>query len=75
MFQLIAINFSQKSTHFSLLSPTSPCELCEREVTSPSNLKVVGALIGPDFINYYASSLDILKIYFLSSVYSKSYLI
>ena len=24
--------------------PTSPCELSEREVTSPSNLKVVGAL-------------------------------
>ena len=37
MFQLIAINFSQKS-------PTSPCELPEREVTSLSNLKVVGAL-------------------------------
>jgi hypothetical protein len=37
MFRLIAINFSQKS-------PTSPCELSERDVTSPSNLKVVGAL-------------------------------
>ena len=39
MFRLIAINFS-------LLSPTSPCdhELSEREVTSPSNLKVVRAL-------------------------------
>jgi hypothetical protein len=44
MFRLIALNFSQKSPHFSLLSPTSPCELSEREVTSPSNLKVVGAL-------------------------------
>ena len=44
MFQLIAIDISQKSPHFSLLSPTSPCELSEREVTSPSNLKVVGAL-------------------------------
>jgi hypothetical protein len=44
MFRLIAIDFSQKSTHFSLLSPTSPCELSKREVTSPSNLKVVGAL-------------------------------
>jgi hypothetical protein len=44
MFRLIAINFSQKFPHFSLLSPTSPCELSEREVTSPSNLKVVGAL-------------------------------
>jgi hypothetical protein len=44
MFRLIAINFSQKSPHFSLLSPTSPCKLSEREVTSPSNLKVVGAL-------------------------------
>jgi hypothetical protein len=37
MFRLIAIDFS-------LLSLTSPCELSEREVTSPSNLKVVGAL-------------------------------
>jgi hypothetical protein len=44
LFRLIAIDFSQKSPHFSLLSPTSPCELSEREVTSPSNLKVVGAL-------------------------------
>jgi len=44
MFQLITINFSQKSPHFSLLSSTSPCELSEREVTSPSNLKVVKAL-------------------------------
>jgi hypothetical protein len=44
MFRLIAINFSKKSPHFSLLSPTSPCELSEREVTSPSNLKVVRAL-------------------------------
>ena len=43
MFRLIAIDFSQKSPHFSLLSPTSPCELSEREVTSPSNLKVVRA--------------------------------
>ena len=45
---VIAINFSQKSPHFSLLSPTPPCELSEREVTSPSNLKVVGALIMSD---------------------------
>ena len=37
LFRLITI-------YFSLLSPTSPCELSEREVTSPSNLKVVGAL-------------------------------
>jgi hypothetical protein len=44
MFWLIAINFSQKSPHFSLWAHTSPCELSEREVTSPSNLKVVGAL-------------------------------
>jgi hypothetical protein len=48
MFRLIAIDFSQKSPHFSLLSPTSPCELFEREVTSPSNLKVVGAGLGLD---------------------------
>ena len=44
MFRLIAIDFSQKSPHFSLLSPTTPCELSEREVTSPSNYKVVGVL-------------------------------
>jgi hypothetical protein len=44
MFWLIAIDFSHKSPYFSLLSPTSPCELSEREVTSPSNLKVVRAL-------------------------------
>jgi hypothetical protein len=44
MFRLIAIDYSQKSPHFSLLSPTSPCGLSEREATSPSNLKVVGAL-------------------------------
>jgi alcohol dehydrogenase YqhD (iron-dependent ADH family) len=44
MFRLIAIDFSQKSPYFSLLSPTSPCELSEREVTSPTNLKVEGAL-------------------------------
>jgi hypothetical protein len=48
MFRLIAINFSQKSPHFSLLSPTSLCELYEREVTYPSNVKVAGALD-----NYY----------------------
>jgi hypothetical protein len=47
MFRLqnvIVINFSQKSPHFSLLSSTSPSELSEREVTSPSNLKVERAL-------------------------------
>ena len=44
MFRLIAIDFSQNSPHFSLLFHTSPYELSLREVTSPSNLKVVGAL-------------------------------
>jgi hypothetical protein len=39
MFRLIAINFSQKSHNFSLLSPTSPCEVSEREVTSPSKFE------------------------------------
>jgi hypothetical protein len=58
MFRLIAIDFSQKSPHFSLLSPTSPCELSEREVISPSNLKVVGALdnyslVFVIFINFF----------------------
>jgi hypothetical protein len=66
MFRLIAIDFSQKSPHFSLLSPTSPCELSEREVTSPSNLKVVGALEMMDnyslvfviFINFFGQLKD-----------------
>jgi hypothetical protein len=53
MFRLIALNFFQKSPHFSLLSPTSPCELSEREVTSPSNLKVVGALRYVEKYLYY----------------------
>jgi hypothetical protein len=63
MFRLIAIDFSQKSPHFSLLSPTSPCELSEREVTSPSNLKVVGALdnyslVFVIFINFFGQLKD-----------------
>jgi hypothetical protein len=60
MFQLIAIYFSQKSPHFSLLSPTSPCELSEREVTYPSNLKVVGALYNYSlvFINFLGKLKD-----------------
>jgi hypothetical protein len=58
MFRLIAIDFSQKSPHFSLLSSTSPCELSEREVASPSNLKEVGALdnyslVFVIFINFF----------------------
>ena len=56
MFRLIATNFSQKCPHFSLLSPTSPCELPEREVTSPSNLKVVGALLQQLFSSLYVPS-------------------
>ena len=63
MFGLIAIYFSQKSSHFSLFSPTSPCELSEREVTSPSNLKVVGALdnyslVFVVFINFFRQLKD-----------------
>ena len=63
MFRLIAIYFSQKSPHFSLLSPTSPCELSEREVTSLSNLKVVGALdnyslVFVIFINFFGQLKD-----------------
>jgi hypothetical protein len=63
MFRLIAIDFSQKSPHFSLLSPTSPCELSEREVTSSSNLKVVGALdnyslVFVIFINFFGQLKD-----------------
>ena len=63
MFWLIAIDFSQKSPYFSLLSPTSPCELSEREVTSPSNLKVVRALdnyslVFVIFINFFRQLKD-----------------
>jgi hypothetical protein len=63
MFRLIAIDFSQKSPHFSLLSLTSPGELSEREVTSPSNLKVVGALdnyslVFVIFINFFGQLKD-----------------
>jgi hypothetical protein len=41
-----------------LLSPPSPCELSERKVTSPSNLKVEGALdnyslVFVTFINFF----------------------
>ena len=55
-FRLIAIDFSKKS-------PTSPCELSEREVTSPSNLKVVGALnnyslVFVIFINFFGQLKD-----------------
>jgi hypothetical protein len=55
MFRLIAIDFYPKSPHF---STTSPCELSEREVTSPFNLKVVGALdnyslVFVIFINFF----------------------
>jgi hypothetical protein len=63
MFRLIAIDFSQKSPYFSLLSPTSPCELSEREVTSPTNLKVEGALdnyslVFVIFINFFGQLKD-----------------
>ena len=63
MFRLIAIDFSQKSPQFSLLSPTSPCELSEREIISPSNLKVVGALdnyslVFVIFINFFGQLKD-----------------
>jgi hypothetical protein len=63
MFRLIAIDFSQKSPHFSLLFPTSHCELSEREVTSLSNWKVVGALdnyslVFVIFINFFGQLKD-----------------
>jgi hypothetical protein len=65
MFRLIAIDFSQKSPFFSLLPPTSPCELSEREfeVTSSSNLKVVRALDNNSlviviFINFFGQLKD-----------------
>ena len=39
-------DFSLYSHHFSLLSLTSLLSAPEREVTSPSDFKVVGALMG-----------------------------
>ena len=49
-------DFSLYSHHFSLLSLTSLLSAPEREVTSPSDFKVVGALIWrgftPGFVNY-----------------------
>jgi hypothetical protein len=52
MFRLITIDFSQKSSHSS-----------EREITSPSNLKVVGALdnyslVFVIFINFFGQLKD-----------------
>jgi hypothetical protein len=73
MFRLIAIDFPQKSPHFSLLSPTSPCELSEREVISPSNLKVVGALDNYSllfviFLNFFGQLKDLVgQVLFLVS--------
>jgi hypothetical protein len=46
-------DFSLYSHHFSLLSLTSLLLVPEREVTSPSDFKVVGALITK--INYVGS--------------------
>jgi hypothetical protein len=76
MFRLIPIDFSQKSPHFSLLSPTSPCELSEREVSSLSNLKVVGALdnyslVFAIFINFFGQLKDwVRQVLFLATKYS-----
>ena len=73
MFQLIAIGyFSQKYPNFSLLYQTSVCELSEREVTSPSNLKVVGALdnslVFVIFINFFGQLKDLVgQVLFLVS--------
>ena len=53
--------------------PTSPCELSEREVTSPSNLKVVVALdnyslVFVIFINFFGQLKDwVGKVLFLVS--------
>jgi hypothetical protein len=54
---------SPRSLATSLFSPTSPCELSEREVTSPSILKVVGALdnyslVFVIFINFFGQLKD-----------------
>jgi hypothetical protein len=52
---------------------TSPCELSEREVTSPSNLKVVGALdnyslVFVIFINFFGQLKDwVREVFFLVS--------
>ena len=54
---------SRNNVLINLLSPTSPCELSEREVTSPPNLKVVGALdnyslVFVIFINFFGQLKD-----------------
>ena len=62
MFRLITIDFSQKSSHSS-----------EREITSPSNLKVVGALdnyslVFVIFINFFGQLKDwVGQVHFLVS--------
>jgi hypothetical protein len=58
-----AIDFSQKYLHFSMFSPTPASALSEREVTSPSNLKVVGALdnyslVFVFFLNFFGQLKD-----------------
>jgi hypothetical protein len=72
MFRLIAIDFSQKSPHFSLLSHTSSCELSEREVTSPSNLKVVGALDN-QIMEVCTQGIEIILLHYLE--YFKTFLL
>ena len=65
--RLIAIDFSPRSL------PTSPWELSEREVTSLSNLKVVGALdnyplVFVIFINFFGQLKDwVRQVHFLVS--------
>ena len=74
MFRLIAINLSQKSPHFSLymLSSTSSCELSEREVTAPSNLKVVIALGCHELSVNYVSPYIVLVWFFLPLLLSEA---
>ena len=45
-------DFSMYSHHFSLLSLTSHLSAPEREVTSPSDFKVVGALLAEEFLDF-----------------------
>ena len=63
--ELTSFYFYKKYYHFSLLSPTSPCELSEREVTSLSNL-IVRALHMFDLKQYKILYKDSFFLSFLS---------
>jgi hypothetical protein len=61
-WRLVKTDILKPYIHFSLLSPTSPCEFSEREVISPSNLKVVRALWQTDSYKYSKLPWSILNV-------------